>query len=230
VMSSGNCFEYAVGRKSVLPTVPPPRPLPSLPTPLSTRLIGPVQCDRVEQQLSFNSDCSTAAPSEVDGEDTVHNISPNFASRFKLRNKKITKFRPPPGLEAPAGVPGSIFQGMGNYRPGQVFQREASLVQPMACTQQDNSVVLNLADSVDEPCGLGVHGFPSAGSVGHHLGLCKPCDFVHRGSCRLGAECQYCHLCDREEGQQRKKDKKWFLKAVKNLHPSTRSSQRCGCE
>ncbi|CAK0880386.1 unnamed protein product [Prorocentrum cordatum] len=55
---------------------------------------------------------------------------------------------------------------------------------------------------------LGKPGVPSAGSAQHHLGLCKPCDFVYRGACREGTSCKFCHLCGPEETQRRKKEKK----------------------
>merc|ERR1719203_2493021 len=49
---------------------------------------------------------------------------------------------------------------------------------------------------------------PSVGSAGHHLGLCKPCDFIHRGFCRIGADCKFCHLCDAGASRQRKRQKR----------------------
>lgn len=47
---------------------------------------------------------------------------------------------------------------------------------------------------------------PSAGSMGHHLGQCKPCAFTAKG-CITGKECRFCHLCDTGEHKRRKKEK-----------------------
>lgn len=62
---------------------------------------------------------------------------------------------------------------------------------------------------------LGKPGVPSAGSAQHHLGLCKPCDFVYRGSCREGTSCKFCHLCGPDETQRRKKEKKRLFRAMR---------------
>eukprot|EP00440_Ansanella_granifera_P032476 gb/GFBE01035237.1/.p1 GENE.gb/GFBE01035237.1/~~gb/GFBE01035237.1/.p1 ORF type:complete len:194 (+),score=34.89 gb/GFBE01035237.1/:1-582(+) len=56
---------------------------------------------------------------------------------------------------------------------------------------------------------------PSIGSAGHGLGFCKPCDFMHRGGCRSGYSCQFCHLCPAGENRRRKKEKR------ANRHVST---------
>jgi hypothetical protein len=61
---------------------------------------------------------------------------------------------------------------------------------------------------------MGKPGIASAGSAGHHLGLCKPCDFVYRDSCRSGTACKFCHLCGPDENQRRKKEKKRFMKGL----------------
>lgn len=61
---------------------------------------------------------------------------------------------------------------------------------------------------------LGKPGVASVGSAGHHLGLCKPCDFVFRDSCRAGTSCKFCHLCGPDESQRRKKEKKRILKGL----------------
>jgi len=77
-----------------------------------------------------------------------------------------------------------------------------------------NEVLLDL-------CGLfsklvvGTAQCPSAGSVGHHAGLCKPCDFVHRGCCTNGVQCKFCHLCGPEENKLRKKQRKAAARSVK---------------
>jgi hypothetical protein len=57
------------------------------------------------------------------------------------------------------------------------------------------------------------HGLPSVGSAGHHLGLCKPCDFLHRSSdgCTAGESCRFCHICGPDENKRRKAEKKRVL-------------------
>lgn len=49
---------------------------------------------------------------------------------------------------------------------------------------------------------------PSVGSAGHHLGQCKPCAFVGTKGCVSGAECLFCHLCERGEKKRRQKAKR----------------------
>merc|ERR1712232_221287 len=86
---------------------------------------------------------------------------------------------------------------LGTYSPGVVLKNQAAI------SKSDGRAVLDLAESISAPADLGAYGVPSAGSVGHSLGMCKPCDFVHRGSCRIGVACQFCHLCGPGEAQRR---------------------------
>lgn len=51
----------------------------------------------------------------------------------------------------------------------------------------------------------GAFGVPSLGSVEHECGLCTPCDFVHRGGCRAGVDCSFCHLCTMKDVKDYKK-------------------------
>jgi hypothetical protein len=96
------------------------------------------------------------------------------------------------------------------YKPGRVLRTEASLA--LSATPR----LLSLVDTIEEPRSEGgMPGCPSVGSAGHHLGLCKPCDFVHRGSCRLGFACKFCHLCGPEANKQKKKERKKLLRAVR---------------
>jgi len=65
-----------------------------------------------------------------------------------------------------------------------------------------------------EQCGSPVP-VPSLGSVHHHLGLCKPCDFVGRSlECRSGADCRFCHLCGPAERRQRKMQRRKCVRAA----------------
>lgn len=56
---------------------------------------------------------------------------------------------------------------------------------------------------------------PSEGSLCHYAGVCKPCDFVHRGLCTNDVYCKFCHLCGPEENRLRKKMRKATARAVK---------------
>lgn len=61
---------------------------------------------------------------------------------------------------------------------------------------------------------------PSSGSLSHHLGQCRPCAFVWKGSgCGNGAECAFCHLCDRGEKQRRQKEKRAYFRATRATGP-----------
>lgn len=56
-------------------------------------------------------------------------------------------------------------------------------------------------------CGTSaIEGLPSAGSIGHFNGTCKPCAFFYEG-CQNGEACSRCHLCPPGELKSRKKKK-----------------------
>lgn len=67
--------------------------------------------------------------------------------------------------------------------------------------------------------------YPSKGSAAHHLGLCKPCDFKCRSSCRFGYECMFCHICGPAESRQWKRGRKSFWRqaraSLRHTLPST---------
>mmetsp|Transcript_148426 Transcript_148426/g.261980 ORF Transcript_148426/g.261980 Transcript_148426/m.261980 type:complete len:235 (-) Transcript_148426:169-873(-) len=50
-------------------------------------------------------------------------------------------------------------------------------------------------------------GLPTRGSVGHSLGRCRPCAFVHTKGCGAGFNCQFCHLCEPDAKKNRKRRK-----------------------
>lgn len=66
---------------------------------------------------------------------------------------------------------------------------------------------------------LGSAEFPSVGSVGHKLGLCKPCVFLHADAgCANGVDCTFCHSCEpgeRKRRQRAKLDKRKRQRAYK---------------
>jgi len=76
-------------------------------------------------------------------------------------------------------------------------------------------MVLELSAAIAAPLLPCVPGCPSVGSVGHHVGLCKPCDFVGRGfECRQGADCTFCHVCGPEERKARKAQRRKLVRAM----------------
>merc|ERR1711879_366642 len=102
-----------------------------------------------------------------------------------------------------------------SYSPGRLFLQE------VARTSEENlePQVLELSAVLDEdhsPISTGLPGQLSVGSMYHHMGCCRPCDFVHRsGGCRSGASCKFCHLCGPD---QRKHIKKLRTKLMKDMH------------
>lgn len=94
------------------------------------------------------------------------------------------------------------------YCPGDVLKMSAQVSRGGLEASARSQQVIQLETVLpEETCGS--PGCPSIGSVGHHLGMCKPCDFMFRGDgCRADSKCQYCHLCPPGETQRRKKVKK----------------------
>lgn len=113
---------------------------------------------------------------------------------------------PPPSPYCAAGVSAD-----GGYSPGRILQRETRTADDFKPT-----VVLQLADCVSQTQ-FGTPDCPSLGSAGHGAGLCKPCDFFHRNSCRTGAACKFCHLCGPDENKRRKKQKQGIVRAMKRF-------------
>jgi len=89
------------------------------------------------------------------------------------------------------------------YEPGQVLRDAVRM--DSALTRNVCKLDLEIA-LPEQACGS--PGCPSIGSAGHHLGLCKPCDFMYRTACRAGASCKFCHLCPPGETQRRKNQRK----------------------
>merc|ERR1712232_1005670 len=53
---------------------------------------------------------------------------------------------------------------------------------------------------------------PSAGSALHSEGGCKPCVFFHTKGCTREAECQFCHLCEKDTIKKQRKAKRDTLR------------------
>merc|ERR1712187_875757 len=93
------------------------------------------------------------------------------------------------------------------YSPGRVLRSEARA--------SARARLLSLENSIEKPQQEGgTPGYPSVGSAGHHLGLCTPCDFVYRGSCRTGFACKFCHLCPPQASKNHKKERRKLLRAM----------------
>eukprot|EP00434_Breviolum_minutum_P014158 symbB.v1.2.012482.t1/scaffold861.1/size176854/12 len=127
-------------------------------------------------------------------------------------------YRPAPGLEnfGPRAVglvqreakeiemsPSDASTDVGSL--SRYHQEEAS---PVVVSEDDS------AQTFGVPCILQLQGrledstrqaypddIPSIGSASHNAGLCKPCDFKCRSSCRFGYECLFCHICGPAESR-----------------------------
>lgn len=93
------------------------------------------------------------------------------------------------------------------YEPGQALRDAVRLDSALI----KNACKLDLERVLPEHAS-GSLGCPSVGSAGHHLGLCKPCDFMYRTACRADASCKFCHLCPPGETQRRKKHRKAYTR------------------
>mmetsp|Transcript_68197 Transcript_68197/g.158262 ORF Transcript_68197/g.158262 Transcript_68197/m.158262 type:complete len:238 (-) Transcript_68197:282-995(-) len=93
------------------------------------------------------------------------------------------------------------------YSPGRVLLEAAKVKAETATLEQSSAVGTPTSE---------VPPVPSVGSLGHHLGICRPCDFTYRsGSCREGAACKFCHLCGPEVSRQRRKERRQQLNLQK---------------
>jgi len=77
------------------------------------------------------------------------------------------------------------------------------------------------------PCGpaLGAPELPSAGSIGHAAGRCKPCAFVHSKGCENGLACQFCHLCGPEAKKAQKQEKMQRMQQRRELARAKKEQQ-----
>lgn len=154
----------------------------------------------------------------------------------------LLPFRPPPGLElpglvSPAALSWALMLAVHGDRsakavdswgaacssgsetasttaddlPSPFPERSEAVPEPPAL------LVLNLCDALaaGKAAFASSAACPSVGSAEHHLGVCRPCDFASRGvECRVGATCQFCHLCGPGERKQRKAQRKTFVKTI----------------
>lgn len=67
-------------------------------------------------------------------------------------------------------------------------------------------------------------GSPSIGSANHGK-CCTPCVFIHKAAgCKEGADCEFCHLCDKQSFLQRKKERMILGKEIKRATRIIRES------
>jgi len=76
--------------------------------------------------------------------------------------------------------------------------------------------VLRLAETLPQAA-MGSPECPTAGSVNHFLGGCKPCAFVHTKGCGNGVLCPFCHLCQPGEKKRRQKATRSWLRSEAHL-------------
>merc|ERR1712046_254763 len=103
--------------------------------------------------------------------------------------------------------------------PGSMLIQDAGGAKSASVKDQRNRT-LSLAAALDhknKTTNVGLPGQPSIGSVYHHMGFCRPCDFVYRhGGCRSGADCQFCHFCAPDERKKNKKTRAKVRKAMQS--------------
>lgn len=151
--------------------------LPNLLAPPGLEMFGPT---------SLPIKAKDAEKQDMDDEDCLSDVSATDCSTADLTESAVS---------SPKGSSQA-------YRPGEMLQQCADISRPESANR--SLILLEEALPEEEP---GSPGCPSIGSAAHALGLCKPCDFMHRGGCRLGYSCQFCHLCSSGETRRRKKMK-----------------------
>mmetsp|Transcript_15624 Transcript_15624/g.35540 ORF Transcript_15624/g.35540 Transcript_15624/m.35540 type:complete len:219 (+) Transcript_15624:81-737(+) len=87
--------------------------------------------------------------------------------------------------------------GLGNYEPGRTLLHTLLADAPEAVQLHD-----------------GPSDLPSAGSALHGFGVCKPCDFEQRMSCRLGSACRFCHICGPSEYRKKRRERRKISRAL----------------
>jgi len=134
----------------------------------------------------------------------------------QMRERLGTAVRPPPGLEDVVPLPKCCLDAQpAKCRLDDTVSCHSTST---AADSQEAKPVLTLASALAEPAAPPPK-LPSVGSAGHHLGLCKPCDFLHRSSegCKAGANCKFCHLCGPDENKRRKANKRQILRNVRQF-------------
>lgn len=104
----------------------------------------------------------------------------------------------------------SSFEAVPSEMPGEADRWENPPCPAAAQSAQASMAgkcILQLADAIPGKM-VASEEFPSIGSVGHHLGNCKPCAFLYTKGCGNGRGCVFCHLCPPDERKRRRVEKK----------------------
>lgn len=118
---------------------------------------------------------------------------------------------PPPAMQAPLAPPGFFSAPppcVPSEPPSLTSLKLTPPVPPPPCDPVLLSApILHLADAFPEDAA------PTVGSIGHNLGTCKPCAFVHTKGCGNGTDCQFCHVCLPGEKKRRMREKRHHLRS-----------------
>jgi len=113
-------------------------------------------------------------------------------------------------------------QSMQHFQSAQQQQQQQQRLQQQQQQQQQMQqqmpMRLMLSEALPE-AQFGSVDLPTVGSLGHHVGTCKPCAFLHTKGCCNGAQCPFCHLCAPDEKRKRQKQKQ---AAFRELHRQRR--------
>jgi len=110
----------------------------------------------------------------------------------------------------------------GNFTAG---GSAASTAQPrMPAPPRSAPLALSLAELVtSEP--------PTPGSALHATGECRPCAFFWKAvGCQSGSNCEFCHLCDRDERKRRNKEKKIAMYAAAQAQQQQEQMQQAALD
>jgi len=121
-----------------------------------------------------------------------------------LPNVQSVALPPPPPMAPP------------KFPPAARVSEPTSVMMPPAPLQAPQ---LRIAEFLPENR-VGTPEMPTVGSLGHHLGTCKPCAFLFTKGCGSGVDCKYCHLCPPGEKKRRQKIKHASVKMTANLAAS----------
>jgi len=108
-----------------------------------------------------------------------------------MPNVQSVALPPPPPMAPPT------------FSPAAWISEPTSLMMPPAPLQAPQ---LRISEFLPENR-VGTPEMPTIGSLGHHLGTCKPCAFLFTKGCGSGVNCIFCHLCPRGEKKRRQKTK-----------------------
>jgi hypothetical protein len=94
---------------------------------------------------------------------------------------------------------------------------DATASTPASPGEPEPAYVTELSEVNAEPKLPTLEALPSLGSVTHATGNCKPCAFLNTKGCANGADCTFCHLCERGEKKRRFKEKKAHFNALREV-------------